>query len=212
MQQTCRVLTLPAELRNDISELVVNDIPQDRIDLLTAIPPGNGLLCACRQTYRETKCLYEDGRRRYWAETKFIIARNALIPTSRVHFTASDLFTIRDIHFTTSIHELSRLRRYPNHIRRYTSNIDFIEEMGSFGNNVCFEWRTPRTGSLCNVVWLPIGPDRTFNQIIMSVSRGEYTFGRVAAEKCNNELTMDGMITTVKLRDMLGHDVQMKGE
>ncbi|KAK4895295.1 hypothetical protein LTR27_006638 [Elasticomyces elasticus] len=212
MQQTCRLLTLPAELRNGITEMVVNDIPQDRIYLLTAIPPGNGLLCACRQTYQETKCLYKDARRRYWAETKFTIARNALLPSSRVHFTASDLFIIRHVHFTTSIHELSRLRRYPEHIRRYTSNIDFIEEMGSFGKNVCFERRTPGTGSLCDVVWCPVGPDRTSSQIIMIVSRGKYSFGRVAAEKRSNEETSDGMMTRGELRDMLGHDVQMKGE
>ncbi|KAK3617669.1 hypothetical protein LTR56_025136 [Elasticomyces elasticus] len=210
MQQTCRLLTLPAELRNGITELVVNDIPHDRINLLTAIPPGNGLLCACRQTYQESKCLYENARRRYWAETDFAIARNALLSSCRVHFTAADLFTIRHIHFTTSIHELSRRRRYPNHIRRYSSNIDFIEEIGSFGNNVCFERRTPGAGSLCDVVWCPIGPDRTSSQIIMSVSRGKYSFGRVAAATFDNEKMSDGMMTRGELRDMLGHDVQLK--
>ncbi|KAK5744155.1 hypothetical protein LTR17_002185 [Elasticomyces elasticus] len=191
MQQTCRLLTLPPELRDDITEMAVNNIPRDRVDLLTAIPPGNGLLCACRQTYQETKCLYEDARHRYWADTKFTIARNVLLTSSRVHFTASNLFIIRHIHFTTSIHELSRLRKYSH-------NIDFIEEIGSFGHDVRFERRTPGPGSLCDVVWCPIGPDRTSSQIMMSVSRGKYSFGRGFAATFSSEETSDGMMT----RDM----------
>ncbi|KAK5737831.1 hypothetical protein LTR17_006479 [Elasticomyces elasticus] len=227
--QSSTFLTIPPEIRNDIYELVFNQIwTGDTVDLMKAVPPSKAPLLACHQMFNEAKGLHKTAYRGYWsevhfticipeqqhehlsrdqvfAEAKFTIARNALLPSSRVHFTASDLLTIRHIHFTTSIHELSRLRKYSH-------NIDFIEEIGSFGHNVRFERRKPETDSLCDVIWCPIGPDRTSSQIIMSVSRGKYSFGRALPVACKNEGTLNGMMTRGELRDMLGHDVQLKAE
>ncbi|KAF2163753.1 hypothetical protein M409DRAFT_25937 [Zasmidium cellare ATCC 36951] len=71
---TCHLFRLPAELRNDIYELVYHiDIDRD-VDLLHAEPPpAPTLSLVCRQTYTETKGYYQESRTRYYKQTRYFI-------------------------------------------------------------------------------------------------------------------------------------------
>ncbi|KAK5121358.1 hypothetical protein LTR85_005524 [Meristemomyces frigidus] len=72
--EPCRLLELPAEVRNEIYELTFTSDSADReIDFLHATPPSKALLLCSHQTYDESNGFYKQAYRAYWSSTKFAI-------------------------------------------------------------------------------------------------------------------------------------------
>ncbi|KAK5121161.1 hypothetical protein LTR85_005645 [Meristemomyces frigidus] len=69
--RTCRLLKLPAELRNRIYELALTTDGRDEIDLLVAVPPDRTPLLICREIHDEAKGIYKHAYRHFWTSTKF---------------------------------------------------------------------------------------------------------------------------------------------
>ncbi|KAK5737821.1 hypothetical protein LTR17_006469 [Elasticomyces elasticus] len=68
--QTCKLLTLPAEIRNSIYELVFDSPKRPLTNLLTATPPCYSLLNVCVQL-REATGLFAFAQNRYLSSTTF---------------------------------------------------------------------------------------------------------------------------------------------
>ncbi|KAK4555889.1 hypothetical protein LTR86_007109 [Recurvomyces mirabilis] len=74
---TCRLLELPAELRNHIYELVLTGNDTDTgdgvVDLFLAKPPTIDLLLVCREIFTEACQFHIAGCKRYWQITTFAL-------------------------------------------------------------------------------------------------------------------------------------------
>ncbi|KAK3623565.1 hypothetical protein LTR56_021528 [Elasticomyces elasticus] len=68
--QTCKLLVLPAEIRNSIYELVFESPKRPLTNLLTATPPSSALLNVCMQL-REATGLFASTQNRYLCGTTF---------------------------------------------------------------------------------------------------------------------------------------------
>ncbi|WMI39076.1 uncharacterized protein CLAFUR5_20366 [Fulvia fulva] len=71
-ESQCKLFILPAELRNQIYELVLmpSEI-KDSIDLPQAAPPSGPLIMTCRRIYHEAGAMYRRVNRDYWTTTHF---------------------------------------------------------------------------------------------------------------------------------------------
>ncbi|KAK4895297.1 hypothetical protein LTR27_006640 [Elasticomyces elasticus] len=107
--QSCRLLTIAAELRNKIYELALNEVNIGLVDLLSAGSPNKNLLLTCHQALDEAKGIYASACRRYWGETNFILRRNGTryhnLPVS---FTEHELAHIRHVQYSTTFGRLQR--------------------------------------------------------------------------------------------------------
>ncbi|KAK3111658.1 hypothetical protein LTR53_012879 [Teratosphaeriaceae sp. CCFEE 6253] len=119
-QPTCRLLALPAELRNAIYEYTYHVDLVSPVDLWTAAAPSKDLLLACRQTHQEARNIWDDACRQYWTKTHFTIRASA--PATEGHhvvdaevvavaFTEQDLARIRHMCFLVSIEVLADERK-----------------------------------------------------------------------------------------------------
>ncbi|KAK5121255.1 hypothetical protein LTR85_005421 [Meristemomyces frigidus] len=72
----CRLLSLPAELRNWIYELTFTTPDTDEVDLLNTSPPSKCLLTTCRQIGAEATALYKSAFRHYWKTSHFVVNGN----------------------------------------------------------------------------------------------------------------------------------------
>ena len=74
-QTPCRLLELPAELRNHIYELAFTTDYEDneKIDLIAANPPNKELLLACRQIYNEAAQIYNASYRDFFKTRNFYL-------------------------------------------------------------------------------------------------------------------------------------------
>ncbi|SMR58012.1 unnamed protein product [Zymoseptoria tritici ST99CH_3D1] len=73
----CKLLGMPAEIRNDIFELVftADSSSEEEVDLLAARAPSGNLLRTSSKIYAGAKGFYATGRAAYWSTTSFIIER-----------------------------------------------------------------------------------------------------------------------------------------
>lgn len=73
--QTCKLLSLPAELRNHIYCLAfAREADNDaELDLFTATGPSSSLLQTCRQIYSEASQIFIHPRDHFWTTTKFVL-------------------------------------------------------------------------------------------------------------------------------------------
>ena len=67
---------LPAELRNEIYELVFDSRSDSPINLLSAVPPPKDLLLVCREIHSEAEKLYKACYRNFWSENEFVLEKN----------------------------------------------------------------------------------------------------------------------------------------
>lgn len=75
-QSQSRLLSLPAELRNDTYEYAFTTGPDpddEPVNLVRASGPSKALLFACGQTHDEARELYETAHQEYWSKTRFFI-------------------------------------------------------------------------------------------------------------------------------------------
>ncbi|KAK5692252.1 hypothetical protein LTR17_025438 [Elasticomyces elasticus] len=108
--ETSGLLTIAAELRNKIYELVFANDSTEPVYLVTARPPSKALVLVSRQTYEEAKQMYNKAYREYWSFTTFYIDYN-IYNSERViadHCTAADLANIRNLHLKIKDSELER--------------------------------------------------------------------------------------------------------
>ncbi|KAK5678574.1 hypothetical protein LTS10_009018 [Elasticomyces elasticus] len=109
--ECCKLLSIAAELRNTIHEMVFwPTSSRERTDLLTATPPSKEIRLTCRRVNEEARGLYHTAYRSYWTETSFSISFPVERPwTSPVfaHFTARDLARVRFVHFTAECKALA---------------------------------------------------------------------------------------------------------
>ncbi|KAK4950922.1 hypothetical protein LTR10_010915 [Elasticomyces elasticus] len=114
-QQTPKLLTIAAELRNSIYELVFTK-PPGPTDLLSATRPPDDLRLVCRQTYHEARGLWLAANRNYWPNTTFTITKKAIPPHQlqtplHLSLTPQDLSRIRTILFTARVVHFDNLRK-----------------------------------------------------------------------------------------------------
>ncbi|KAK5121171.1 hypothetical protein LTR85_005655 [Meristemomyces frigidus] len=71
----CRLLNLPAELRNRIYDLVLEDTAPVEVDIFTAKKhmPSFGLISTCRQIRQENLLLHKEALSRFWRSHDFIV-------------------------------------------------------------------------------------------------------------------------------------------
>jgi len=102
----CRLLDLPAELRNRIYELAFST--ETETNLLEAVPPPKHLLLACRQIYQEAVGLHKIAFRSYWADTRYVLNHANLSDTAfyPVHFTDEDPVRVSRLVVYTSTHRM----------------------------------------------------------------------------------------------------------
>ncbi|KAK5695899.1 hypothetical protein LTR97_008319 [Elasticomyces elasticus] len=113
--QTSKLLTIAAELRNTIYELVFTK-PPGPTNLLTATPPSSDILSVCKQTRREAHGLWVTANRDYWPNTTFTITKKAIPPHQlqtplHLSLTPQDLSRIRTILFTARVVHFDNLRK-----------------------------------------------------------------------------------------------------
>ena len=70
---SCRLLNLPPELRNDIYELAFTFSCESHVDVPQPMLPSKALLLTCRQIYREAADLYKASFRHFWTTSKFVV-------------------------------------------------------------------------------------------------------------------------------------------
>ncbi|KAK3617664.1 hypothetical protein LTR56_025131 [Elasticomyces elasticus] len=158
-QQTSKLLTIAAELRNSIYELVFSK-PPGPTELLTATRPPDDLRLVCKQTNHEARGLWLAANRDYWPNTTFTITKqirpkNDKFLPLRMAFTKKDLASIRTMQFTATISRLDKLVQL------------FEEEDISYehGEQITFEHRAGRKGQ-----WLLWGFDgEKFNQELLTI-------------------------------------------
>ncbi|EME77951.1 uncharacterized protein MYCFIDRAFT_79195 [Pseudocercospora fijiensis CIRAD86] len=101
-QDPCWFLdSLPAELRNEIYELVFNpNLQKSRINLFKANPPEKSLLLSCKQIYSEAKVMHRDAHRKYWKKNDFFIdsVGAAAYNVELTHIHARDVDQITKLH------------------------------------------------------------------------------------------------------------------
>ena len=74
--QSCRLLNLPAELRNYIWTVAFThaaDSAEDAIDILRAKAPSTALLSICHQIHDEAAGIYAEAYARYWNIGNFVL-------------------------------------------------------------------------------------------------------------------------------------------
>lgn len=96
------LLSLPAELRLDIYDLVYHQPHEQPVDLCQADPPLKSLPLTCRQLYLEASGIYQHNYRKFWSGSDFIIDRRtpevAAIARQRVsELKENDLQKIRTL-------------------------------------------------------------------------------------------------------------------
>lgn len=100
---SCGLLKLPAELRNNIYELVFTVASTATTDLLYATPPPKSLLSTCREIHDEAAAMYKDTYRRFWTSSSFVLVMDrASVAAAKVFIEAmrdEDLDHI--VHLTT---------------------------------------------------------------------------------------------------------------
>ncbi|KAK3622221.1 hypothetical protein LTR22_024881 [Elasticomyces elasticus] len=72
-QPSCRLLSLAAELRNEIYELVFDEQSEEPTELSSVKPPSKALLLACHAINTEATLIYKHAYRRFWTETSFTL-------------------------------------------------------------------------------------------------------------------------------------------
>ncbi|KAF7191521.1 hypothetical protein HII31_07023 [Pseudocercospora fuligena] len=99
-QDPCWLLdSLPAELRNEIYELVFEShIQESEISLFDADPPEKALLSTCKQIYSETKVIHRDAHRKYWKLNSFTV--RGLCNVEHANIRARDVDQITKLSFT----------------------------------------------------------------------------------------------------------------
>lgn len=76
--ETCHLLKLPPELRNQIYDSAFHVSPDsDGFVYFTTKPPAKDVLMTCRQIYNEAKGWYKHAYRRFWSEGHFMIRRGS---------------------------------------------------------------------------------------------------------------------------------------
>ncbi|KAK5130528.1 hypothetical protein LTR08_001958 [Meristemomyces frigidus] len=72
---SCPLLKLAAELRNDIYEMAFTSDDDDGVgvDLETAAGPSKALLLTCRQIYNEARIIHKQAHQRYWQQSLFVV-------------------------------------------------------------------------------------------------------------------------------------------
>ncbi|KAK5719218.1 hypothetical protein LTR15_007741 [Elasticomyces elasticus] len=115
IMQTPKLLTIAAELRNSIYELVFT-MPPGPTDLLTATRPPNDLRLVCTQTRKEARGLWKTANLAYWPNTTFTITKKAIPPHQlqtplHLSLTPQDLSRIRTILFTARVIHFDNLRK-----------------------------------------------------------------------------------------------------
>lgn len=68
---SCRLLSLPAELRNRIYELAFAHDSEKDVDLLKAQTPSKDLVLTCRAIYAEASGVYKQAYRDFWTTSRF---------------------------------------------------------------------------------------------------------------------------------------------
>ncbi|KAK5719214.1 hypothetical protein LTR15_007737 [Elasticomyces elasticus] len=91
--QPPNLLTIPAELRKDICELVFKH-SYSVVNLLEASPPSKSLLLTCKEIYYGTRQAYKTAYQSYWRDTQFTL--HAYGP-SIDRFSEADIASIRHI-------------------------------------------------------------------------------------------------------------------
>ncbi|KAK4895296.1 hypothetical protein LTR27_006639 [Elasticomyces elasticus] len=125
--QPSTFLTIPPEIRNDIYELVFNQIwtagtnyaeTGDTVDLMKAVPPSKAPILACRQMFNEAKGLYKTAYRGYWSEVHFTI-----IPEQQhecvAHFRENDLHKIRHLKLHITFQQMYMLMWSQEYVSSY---------------------------------------------------------------------------------------------
>ncbi|KAK5678600.1 hypothetical protein LTS10_009044 [Elasticomyces elasticus] len=116
-QPSCLLLSIAAELRNQIYELVFNEESDGPVELFKAQPPSNALLLACHAIYSEAALVYAHAYRKYWTKTAFMLTYRG--QPSRSVIDAISTFREEDCHgisniaikqYTGHIHGISRVR------------------------------------------------------------------------------------------------------
>lgn len=69
---TCRLLSLPAEIRNHIYGLAFA-MPNTSVDIFEARRPDAALLQTCRKIHSEATVIYIEARRQFWSTGNFTI-------------------------------------------------------------------------------------------------------------------------------------------
>ncbi|KAK5719212.1 hypothetical protein LTR15_007735 [Elasticomyces elasticus] len=108
--ETPGLLTIAAELRNKIYELVFASDDTEVVYLLTARPPSKALVLVSRQTYEEAKQMYNKVYQEYWSLTTFYIDYNDYSSKQVTvdHCTAADLANIRNLLIKMTSTQLER--------------------------------------------------------------------------------------------------------
>ena len=77
---SCRLLELPAELRNQIYELAftTDQDSEGKVDLFAGKAPTKSLLLTCRQIHSEAHGIYNTAYRRFWKESDFVASQRTL--------------------------------------------------------------------------------------------------------------------------------------
>ncbi|KAK5719153.1 hypothetical protein LTR15_007676 [Elasticomyces elasticus] len=95
------LLTIPAEMRNNIYELVFGTQPAEA-NLLDPTPPSKALLLGCREIYDEAKGLYSTAYKSYWAQTRFRIQDIPVFTRLSIRLTKDELEAVNHLQFTTT--------------------------------------------------------------------------------------------------------------
>ncbi|KAK4628634.1 uncharacterized protein CLAFUR5_04634 [Fulvia fulva] len=136
----CRLLQLPAELRNTIYELAFTpDHHEDEdVDLFEAKPPTNALLTACSQTYNEAAQIYKEAYRKYWTTTPFrITSVQGRTGENQGSWLGAAQYTRREIIVTPTLATYEQIMSFKDldldHIPQFTC-VDF----GATPYDVCY--------------------------------------------------------------------------
>ncbi|KAK4895309.1 hypothetical protein LTR27_006652 [Elasticomyces elasticus] len=110
-QPSCLLLSLAAELRNQIYELVFNEQSDESVELFKTQPPSNALLLACHVIYSEAALVYAHAYRKYWTETAFMLTYRG--QPSRSVIDAISTLREEDCHRISNI----AIKQYTGHVK-----------------------------------------------------------------------------------------------
>ncbi|KAK3623563.1 hypothetical protein LTR56_021526 [Elasticomyces elasticus] len=141
--QTSKLLTIAAELRNNIHELVFT-LKAGPVHIFYAEPPSAALVHTCRQTRKEALQMYRSSERRYWQDTIFDMSPRAwassLRKPIRVNFTLDNLESMRNLQFMVPAqylrHQLGAETVTATH---YAANSTYTFKRHGVGEWVCYE-------------------------------------------------------------------------
>ncbi|KAK4895287.1 hypothetical protein LTR27_006630 [Elasticomyces elasticus] len=137
--QTSKLLTIAAELRNTIYELVFTS-EAGPVDVLHVEPPSADFVSTCRQTRKETLQMYRSSKERYWRETIFVLtAQPSGGFLAVMNFTLSDLQSMRNLRFKITAPDLSWRFDAKVAASEYAANVIYTFDRHAVGEWFCCE-------------------------------------------------------------------------